>query len=182
MDNLWRLPPRGGFSENQLREESSKHHKAIFDGVSQISLILGIKISARGFRESLGTLFKWTTPELKKVSGLKLSSWHWLIVLTKEHLLHLNSAKFRASVLDKLVHFIWTHPLQRLQFIQSINPEGFKYFKTLQVSLFFITTQPRNLTNCRNTTIGCVPVSPKKITTVKQSVYRTKPWIDKMKY
>ena len=34
------------------------HHKAIFVGVSQISLVLGIKFSAGGIREFLGTLFK----------------------------------------------------------------------------------------------------------------------------
>ena len=137
------------------------HHKAIFDGVSQITIILGIKFSARGIREFLGTLFKWTTPELKMVSGLKLSSWHWGIVFTKEHLLHSNSARLRASVLDKLAHFMWTHLLQSLQFFQSINPEGFRHFGALQVSLFFITTQPPNQTNCRNTTFGCTPISPK---------------------
>ena len=34
------------------------HNKAISVGVSQISIILGIKFSARGIREFLGTLFK----------------------------------------------------------------------------------------------------------------------------
>ena len=46
------------------------HHKAIFVGVSQITLILGIKFSAGGIRDFLGTPFKLTTPELKRVSGL----------------------------------------------------------------------------------------------------------------
>ena len=138
-----------------------------------MSLILGIKFSARGIREFLGTLFKWTTPELKRVSGLKLSSWHWGIVFTKEHLLHLKSARFRTSVLDILAHFIWTHPLQRLQFIQSINPEGFSHFGALQVSLFFITTQPQYLTNCRNTTFGCVPINLPE----KQSQQWSNPYI-----
>ena len=34
------------------------HHKAIFVGISQISLVLGIRFSARGIREILGTLFQ----------------------------------------------------------------------------------------------------------------------------
>ena len=133
-DDLWCLPPRSRFSKKQLREESNMHHKAIFDGVSQISIIFGIKFSARWIREFSRTLFKWTTAELKRVSGLKLSSWHWGIEFTKEHLQHLNSARLRASVFDKLAHFIRTHPLQSLQFTQSINPEGFRHFRALQVS------------------------------------------------
>ena len=100
---------------------------------------------------------------------------------TREHLQHLNSAMLRASVLDKLAHFIWTHPLQSVQYTQSINPECFRHFRAMQVSLFFINIKSRNLTNCRNTTFGCVPISQKNIT-VKQSVCETKPWIDKMKY
>ena len=38
--------------------------------------------SAKEIREFLGTLSKWTTPEFKQVSGLKLSSWHWGLVFT----------------------------------------------------------------------------------------------------
>ena len=36
------------FFKTQLRDESNKHHKAIIDGVSQISIILCIKFAARG--------------------------------------------------------------------------------------------------------------------------------------
>ena len=78
-------------------------------------------------------------------------------MFTKEHLPHLNSARLRASVFDKLAHFISTLTLQRVQFTQCINPDGFRPVRALQVSLFFITTQPRNLTNCRNTTFPCLP-------------------------
>ena len=186
-DDLWRLPPRVGFSKTQLREESNKHHKATFDGVSQISIILGIKFSGRGIREFLGTLFRWTTPGLKRVSGLKLSSWHWGVKFPNEQLQRLNLARLRASVFDKLAHFIWTHPLQSLQFAQFINPEGFRHFRALQVSLFFIPTQPRSLTNCRNTTFGCwlpggVPISPKRNNQHSSEAIsvRKKPLIDKI--
>ena len=50
------------------------HHRAIFVGVPQISLILGIMFSTRGVQEFFGTLFKRTTPVIKRVAGLKLSS------------------------------------------------------------------------------------------------------------
>ena len=32
-DDLWRLPARGAFAKNLLREESNKHHEAVFEGV-----------------------------------------------------------------------------------------------------------------------------------------------------
>ena len=61
------------FPRKQLREESDKHNQALFDGVSEVSITLGIKFSAREIRELLGTLFMGITPGIKRVSGLKLS-------------------------------------------------------------------------------------------------------------
>ena len=52
-EDFWRLPPRCGFSKNQLKKESSKNHKRLFEGVSQVSWIFGIKLPAMGNREFL---------------------------------------------------------------------------------------------------------------------------------
>ena len=126
------------FPKKQLIEESSIHQSTISDGFWQISLIFGIKFSARGMREFLGTRFKWIVLELNKISGLNRLLSHKGAVFTAKHLAHLNSERLRASVRVRLAHFVWTHPLQRLQLTQSIKPVGLRHLGALQVSLFFI--------------------------------------------
>ena len=55
-DDIWRLPPRVGFSKKQLREVGNKHHKETFESVLQKVLILSIKCSAGVTRELLELL------------------------------------------------------------------------------------------------------------------------------
>ena len=81
------------------------HHKAINVGVSQISLILGIRFSARGIRDFLGT---FSNEQRLKQKGVRseVIIVTLRILFTKKHLQHLNSARLQASVFDKLAHFI----------------------------------------------------------------------------